>query len=78
MKSCVTNLQKTVSVNVPLLEENVARIKRAMRVEKFDVSVWLRSDKMVQKMNKRDRLVDAPTDVLSYSFQVRLLTHNAA
>lgn len=71
MKSSVTNLQRTVSVNVPLLEENVARVKRAMGISKFRLNVWLRSDKMVQRMNKIDRNIDKPTDVLSYSFQVR-------
>lgn len=71
IRSSVTNLQRTVSVNVPLLEENVKRIKRAMGISKFKVNVWLRSDKMVQRMNRVDRNVDKPTDVLSYSFQVR-------
>lgn len=70
MKPSVTNLQRTVSVNVPLLEENVKRIKRVMGISKFRVNVWLRSDKMVQRMNKIDRNVDKPTDVLSYSYQV--------
>lgn len=73
MKSCVTNLQRTVPVNVPLLEENVVRVKRALGISKFKLNVWLRSDKMVQRMNKIDRNIDKPTDVLSYSYQVRLI-----
>ena len=71
VKPFVVNLQRTVNVNIPLLESNVHRIQRAMGVEKFRVNVWLRSDKMVQKMNKYDRNVDAPTDVLSYGNLVR-------
>jgi len=72
VKQCVTNLQKTIPVNVTLLEANITRIKRAMGVEKFRVNVWLRSDRMIQQMNKYDRQVDKPTDVLSYGNLVRL------
>lgn len=67
LKNFVTNLQKTVYVDVKLLEANIARIQKAMKIEKFRVNVWLRSDKKVQEMNKWDRKEDRATDVLSYS-----------
>lgn len=63
----IHNAQKLVPVNVKLLRRNLNNIKNAMGVEKFKVNVWIYPDETVQKMNKFDRGVDSPTDILSYS-----------
>lgn len=70
LSTYVKNLQKDHKVNVRKIKHDVDLIKRVMKIEKFEINVWIHSDKEVRELNKNMLGKDKETDILSFSEQV--------
>ncbi len=62
------NFQTVIKINEPFLKLQCNFLIHLFGVWKYDVNVICLDDKVVQRLNKRYRGVDAPTDVLSFSY----------
>ncbi len=70
LSTYVKNLQNEHKVNTNKIKHDVNLIKKVMKIEKFEVNVWIHSGDEVRALNKNTLGNDKETDILSFSEQV--------
>jgi len=64
----IKNTQRKIKINTKELEQNTQRILDILKYKDFAVSIWLTTNKTIQKYNKEFRHKDKPTDILSFPY----------
>lgn len=68
----IRNRQRKISVNTPLLKANAQKILTTLGYDKFDLGIWLTTNKTIKRYNKRFRKKDKATDILSFPYHTKL------
>ena len=68
----LTNKQRTVKVNVKQLKIDAQRLLEALEYPDYDLGIQLVGLSVMHKYNKKYRMADKPTDVLSFPFHPNL------
>jgi rRNA maturation RNase YbeY len=63
------NTQRSVPLNLPLLRSRAAFVLQALRLDSYALDVWVTTDATLRRLNRQYRLMDKPTDILSFPFQ---------
>lgn len=73
MSVLIHNLQKSVKLNIRLLERDVRYLRRLMRLTNYHMGIQCVEDDQIAALNLTYRGVEGPTDVLAFpSLQVRI------
>jgi probable rRNA maturation factor len=67
MKVWVKNRQRRIRIRVREVSASVTRILRSLGCLKAELSLLLVDDAQIQRLNRRYRGIDRPTDVLAFS-----------
>lgn len=68
----IKNSQRKISINVHQLEADAQLLLEILGYKKFDVGIWITTNKTIRYYNKTYRHKDKPTDILSFPFHPEL------
>jgi probable rRNA maturation factor len=68
----IKNAQRKFEINIKKIEQDITKILNFLNYKDFDIGILLTNNKNIQKVNKKYRNKNKPTDILSFPYHTDL------